>query len=141
VEPQPDQGPTTGLTPHIAIADKRAAEAIDYYKTALGAEEKARMTADDGVRLMHAHLVINGGSLMLHDDFPEYTGGAMGAPSGVTLHLQVDDTDRWFDRAVAAGGEVVMAPADMFWGDRYGQVRDPFGHVWAFGSPIGKDQP
>lgn len=126
-----DQGPVTGLTPHIAIADKRAAEAIDFYVRAFGAEEKIRMPADDGERLMHAHLVINGGSLMMHDDFPEYTGKPMAAPAGVTLHLQVDDADKWFDRAVAAGATPTMPLADMFWGDRYGQVTDPFGHVWS----------
>lgn len=131
----PEQGPTSGLTPHIAIADKRASEAIDFYVRAFGAVEQMRMPADDGVRLMHAHLHVNGASLMMHDDFPEYTGGAMPAPSGVTLHLQVDDTDAWFARAITAGATAVMGPEDMFWGDRYAQVKDPFGHLWSIGSP------
>ena len=129
------QGPTTGLTPHLAIADKRGIEAIDFYGKAFGATEQARMLADDGVRLMHAHLIVNGASLMMHDDFPEYTGGAMAAPSGVTLHLQVDDTDAWYDRAVAAGAAPHMPPEDMFWGDRYGQLTDPYGVVWAVNQP------
>lgn len=131
-----NQGPTTGLTPHLAIADKRGTEAIDFYAKAFGATEQARMLADDGVRLMHAHLIVNGTSLMMHDDFPEYTGGAMAAPSGVTLHLQVDDTDGWYDRAVAAGATPRMPPEDMFWGDRYAQITDPFGHTWSIGTPV-----
>jgi PhnB protein len=132
------QGPITGITPHLGIADGRAAEAIDFYVKAFGAEEAMRMPADDGKRLMHAHVRINGGSLMMHDDFPEYTGGPMAAPSGVTLHLQVDDADRWFGRATAAGATVVMPLGDQFWGDRYGVVKDPFGHSWSIGSPIAK---
>lgn len=131
-----NQGPATGLTPHIAIADKRGSEAIDFYKKAFGAVEQTRMPADDGVRLMHAHLLVNGTSLMMHDDFPEYTGSAMAAPSGVTLHLQVDDTDGWYNRAVDAGAASVMAPENMFWGDRYAQVKDPFGHLWSIGCPV-----
>jgi len=134
-----NQGPTSGLTPHIAIADKRASEAIDFYKKAFGATEQVRRPADDGVRLMHAHLLVNGASLMIHDDFPEYSGQAMAAPTGVTLHLQVDDTDAWFARAVDAGATAVMGPEDMFWGDRYGQVKDPFGHLWSIGTPIKGD--
>lgn len=131
-----NQGPTTGLTPHLAIADRRGAEAIDFYAKAFGATEQARMLADDGVRLMHAHLIVNGASLMMHDDFPEYTGGAMAPPSGVTLHLQVDDTDGWYNRAVAAGATSRMPPEDMFWGDRYAQITDPFGHTWSIGTPV-----
>jgi PhnB protein len=73
---------------------------------------------------------------MMHDDFPEYSGQAMAAPSGVTLHLQVDDADRWYDRAIAAGATSVMAPENMFWGDRYAQVKDPFGHLWSIGHPL-----
>ena len=134
-----NQGPTSGLTPHIMILDGRAKEAIDFYKAAFGAVERVRMLADDGVRLMHAHLEINGSSLMLNDDFPEYRGpGATpeGPPAGTVLHLQVDDADAWFDRAVKAGATVRMPLQDMFWGDRYGQVGDPFGHVWSIATPI-----
>lgn len=134
-----NQGPTSGLTPHIMILNNRAAAAIDFYKAAFGAEERVRMLADDGVRLMHAHLLINGASLMLNDDFPDYKGpGATpeGPPAGTVLHLQVDDADAWFARAVAAGATVRMPLQDMFWGDRYGHVGDPFGHVWSIATPI-----
>ena len=135
---QDEQGPTTGLTPHLTIRDGRAAEAIDFYARAFGATERMRIPADDGKRLMHAHLTVNGGSLMLNDDFPEYRGGPTAAPSAVTLHLQVDDADRWFERAVTAGATVSMPLADQFWGDRYGQVTDPFGHAWSIGAPVAK---
>ncbi|KTE39017.1 MULTISPECIES: VOC family protein [unclassified Sphingopyxis] len=136
MEGQKNQGPTSGLTPHIAIGGKRGAEAIDFYVKAFGATEQMRMPAQDGVRLMHAHLTVNGASLMMHDDFPEYTGSAMGAPTGVTLHLHVDDTDRWYERAIAAGATSTLEPHDAFWGDRYAQVKDPFGHLWSIGGPI-----
>src|SRR3546814_19916635 len=89
-----NQGPTSGLTPHIAIADKRASEAIDFYKKAFGATELTRIPADDGVRLMHAHLTINGASLMMHDEFPEYVSEPSGKPDGVTLHLQRSEERR-----------------------------------------------
>ena len=131
-----EQGPTGGVTPHLGIRDGRASEAIDFYKSAFGAEEQMRMPADDGKRLMHAHLTINGASLMLADDFPEYTGKAVGPPEGVTLHLQVSDADAAWNRAVGAGAKVTMELADQFWGDRYGQVEDPFGHRWSIGAPL-----
>jgi PhnB protein len=133
------QGPTGGLTPHIQISDNRAAEAIDFYTKAFGASEQRRMLAEDGKRLMHAHLYINGASLMLHDEFPEYVGPAdadVAGGSGLTLHLQVDDADAWFDRAVSAGATPSMPLENMFWGDRYGQVTDPFGYRWSIGCPI-----
>ena len=134
---QNNQGPSSGLTPHLSIPDKRASEAIDFYVKAFSATEHVRMSADDGVRLMHAHLSLNGASLMLADDFPEYHGGGASPPAaGVVLHLQVDNVDTWYDRAIAAGAETIMPPEDMFWGDRYAQVKDPFGHRWAIGAPV-----
>lgn len=134
------QGPTGGLTAHIAIADKQGCAAIDFYTRAFGASEQARMLAEDGVRLMHAHLRINGASLMMHDDFPEYTGSPMATPSGVTLHLQVDDADSWYQRAVDAGATATMPMENMFWGDRYGQVTDLFGHRWSIATPVKGDR-
>lgn len=130
--------PMPGVTAHLTIPDRRGAEAIDYYAKALGATESARMLAEDGERIMHAHLTIRGGSLMLADEFPEYRGPAetgSGPPDRVVLHIDVDDVDRWFDRAIAAGGGERMKPEDMFWGQRYAQFNDPFGFAWAIGGP------
>ena len=138
MQDNPAQDEMPGVTPHLTIGDKRAKEAIDFYKTAFDAEEAMPPhMADDGERIMHSHLKINGGSVMLNDDFPEYGGcGAAGAPAAVTLHLQVEDADRWFERATGAGATVTMPLADQFWGDRYGQVKDPFGHSWSIGAPV-----
>jgi PhnB protein len=145
-EEQADQGSSNGVTPHLTIPDKRATEAIAFYKTAFGATQvmppvlagghhgPMNLPADDN-RIMHAHLKLNGGPLMLQDDFPEF-GGAEGRPAGIALHLQVDDADRWFERALAAGATEKMPLADQFWGDRYGQVSDPFGFTWSIGTRV-----
>jgi len=133
------QEPEGGLTPHLVIPDGRAADAIDFYKRAFGAEELMRHPSDDG-RLLHAHLKVNGSSLMMHDDFPEHHGGKPVEPAGVMLHLQVNDPDAWWNRAVDAGAKVVMELADQFWGDRYGQLEDPFGHRWSIGAPVAAPQ-
>jgi PhnB protein len=129
----------SGIIPYLTIAGGRAAEAVDFYKNAFGAEEVERHAAEDGKRLMHAHLRLNGGELMLSDDFPEYGNRApVGRPEGQRLHLYVSDPDAIWDKAVAAGARVEMPLADQFWGDRYGQLRDPFGHAWSIGAPIRK---
>ena len=125
-----------GVTPHITIRDTRAKEAIAFYEQAFGAREVRRAPADDGERLMHAQLEFNGGALLLHDDFPEMTGGqASPPPAGVVLHLQVPDADAVWEKALAAGGTVRFPLADQFWGDRYGQIVDPFGHIWSVAGP------
>ena len=134
-----EQAPMAGAVPHLTLRGGQAAAAIDFYARAFGATELMRMPADHG-RVLHGHLAVNGGSVMLADDFPEYCGGAAAAaPAGVTLHLQVDDADRWYARAVEAGATPTMPLADQFWGDRYGQVQDPFGHTWSIGAPIKGD--
>ncbi|MDQ8755864.1 glyoxalase/bleomycin resistance/extradiol dioxygenase family protein [Sphingosinicella sp. LHD-64] len=131
-----EQGPAGGVTAHLTIRDKRAAEAVEFYKAAFGAETAMDpVKADDGERIMHAHLLLNGGHLMLNDDFPEYSGGET-APGSLTLHLQVMDADAAWARAVDAGAEIVLPLDDQFWGDRYGQVRDPFGFRWSIGAPV-----
>ena len=132
------QGPTTGVAPHLTIPSRGGQAAIEFYTKAFGAEELIRHMAEDGERLMHAHLRINGGSVLLNDEFSEYGGEQDIAPKGVTLHLQVDDADEWWNRAILAGGVPVYPLADQFWGDRYGQLRDPFGHSWSIGAPIRK---
>lgn len=134
MERNEQQGPASGVAPHIVIRDRRAAEAVDFYQRAFGARELARMPGEDG-RIMHCHLLVNGGSLMLNDDFPEYRGQPAGAPEGVTLHLQVKDADAVWAQAVGAGASVTMALEDQFWGDRYGQLQDPFGHRWSIAAP------
>jgi PhnB protein len=139
----PNVPPTSGLTPMLQIGENRAAEAIDFYVKAFGATDVRRQVAEDGKRLMHAHLHVNGASLMLHDEFPEYVGPAdvdSGPPRGLTLHLQVDNADSWFDRAVAAGARPVMAPEVMFWGDRYGQIVDPFGYRWSIAHSLPQEK-
>ena len=128
--------PTSGITPFLVIREKRGREALAFYEAAFAATLVETNVAEDGVRLMQASLRINDGWLMLCDEFPEWRGYAEPEPAGITLHLQVDDTDAWVDRAVAAGAVPTMPVADQFWGDRYGQVRDPFGHSWSVGSPI-----
>ena len=133
---RPDQGPISGVTPHLTIPSRGASAAVDFYIIAFGAEVLDRRLADDGERLMHAHLRINGASVMLNDEFPEYSGVQDVRPAGVTLHLQVADPDAWWTRALVVGGaEPVLDMADQFWGDRYGVLRDPFGHTWSIGGP------
>jgi PhnB protein len=126
-----------GVYPYLTVKGGKAA--VDFYARAFGAVEEFRNTAEDGERIMHARLRINGFALLLSDDFPEFRGGAEApAPQGVTIHLEVDDADRWWRRAVDAGAEIKMPLADQFWGDRYGQLKDPFGHSWSIAAPIAK---
>lgn len=129
------EGPRGGVTAHLTVREGKAGEAIAFYKAAFAAEELARHPAEDGKRLMHAHLLVNGGHLMLNDDFPEWTGG-IAPPAGVTLHLQVDDPDAWWQRALDAGAVVRLPLDNQFWGDRYGQVDDPYGFTWSIGAPV-----
>ena len=121
-----------GVAPYLMIAG--AAKAADFYKRAFGAEEVYRHPVDDKGRTMHIHLTINGGSVMLSDFYPEH-GVPEKAPQAFNLHIQVDDVDAWWKRAVDAGATVAMPLQKQFWGDRYGQVRDPFGVTWALFAP------
>jgi PhnB protein len=130
----------TGLIPHLVVKD--GVKAIEFYKAGLGAIEIARMPAPDG-RLMHAALRIGESVLFLCDDFPDHCGGVSRAPNGpspVTLHLNVPCCDTAIAQAAAAGATVTMAAEDMFWGDRYGQIVDPFGHAWSFSNPLTAEQ-
>jgi PhnB protein len=132
----PDQGPSGGITAHLTISDGKAAEAIDFYGRAFGAEKAMEpMKADDGTRIMHAHLLLNGGHLMLNDNFPEH-GGPATPPGSFTLHLQVKDADAVWNRALEAGATEKFPLADQFWGDRYGQITDPYGFTWSIGAPV-----
>lgn len=132
-----NQGPASGVTAHLTIGGGRAEEAIAFYKAAFGAVEERRHMAEDDKRIMHAHLTLNGGSLMLNDDFPEMRGGGdLPAPSGSTLHLQVPEADAAWAKALDAGATVKFPLDNQFWGDRYGQVEDPFGFTWSIGGPV-----
>jgi PhnB protein len=126
------------VTPHLVVDD--AAAAIDFYVKAFGAEELGRVPGPGG-KLIHAAVNINGFTVMLNDDFPEMNDGKSTTPTAlggtpVTIHLTVTDVDNKFQKAVDAGATVVMPLDDMFWGDRYGMVRDPFGHQWSLGQPM-----
>jgi len=133
VKPIPDGMHT--VTPHLVCGG--AATAIDFYKKAFNAIEHGRLPDSEG-RLMHAQIQIGDSVVMLVDEFPSM--GALGPKArngtSVTLHLYVDDADAWFARAVAAGATVKMPLADMFWGDRYGILEDPFGHAWSIATHI-----
>ncbi len=124
-----------GVYPYLSVKGGKAA--IDFYTRAFSAAEEYRAYGEDGERIMHARFRVNGFAILLSDDFPEFRGGAEAPPpSGVTIHLEVEDADAWWTRAVDAGATIVMPLADQFWGDRYGQVKDPFGHSWSIGAPI-----
>jgi uncharacterized glyoxalase superfamily protein PhnB len=133
-----------GIIPHLVVVG--AADALDFYARAFGAEEIRRAPAPpDGQRLMHAEIRIGGRPIFLADDFPEWTGAprcpkALGATS-VTIHQCVLDVDAAVARAVEAGATLKMPVADMFWGDRYGIVTCPFGHDWSFSTHIADPTP
>jgi len=118
------------LTPSLTVRD--AARAIDFYKRAFGAEQIGVMKGPDG-KVMHAELRIGDSLLMLADEFPEY--GSLSPQSiggtGMSLHIYIEDVDSAFDRATKAGANVEMPVTDMFWGDRFGKLVDPFGHKWS----------
>jgi PhnB protein len=126
--------PIGSVTPHIICRD--AAKMIDFYKAAFGATEMFRLPDGKG-KLMHASISINGNTVMMVDEFPEWKTlsplSLGGSPA--LLHLMVDDVDAALDKAVAAGATLVMPAADMFWGDRYGIVEDPSGHRWSMSTP------
>ncbi len=107
-----------------------ALQAADFYRRAFGAELAFAYPPDDKGRTMRVHLYINGSSIMLGDAYPEH-GCPLEQPQAFNIMLPVDDIDARFQRAIDAGATVVMPVADMFWGDRYGQLRDPFGVLWA----------
>jgi PhnB protein len=134
----PQQQPA-GLIPHLVMDN--ASGAIEFYKKALGATEKSRSPAQDGKRVMHAEIELNGASVYLSDDFPEFCGGKSRTPkayggSPITLHLNVANCDATVARAVEHGAKCTMGPMDAFWGMRYAQITDPFGHQWAIAHPI-----
>jgi len=133
VKPVPDGMHT--VTPHLVC--NGAADAITFYKQAFGAVELGRLPGPQG-KLMHAMLRIGDSAVMLADEFTDY--GSFGPKSlkgsPVTIHLYVEDVDATVKRAVAAGAKITMPVDDMFWGDRYGKIEDPFGHHWSVATHI-----
>lgn len=122
------------LAPHLVC--KGAAEAIDFYSRAFGAQEMIRLPGPDG-RLVHAAVSIGSAMVMLVDEFPEMGSKSPQSLGGtpITLHLAVPDARSVFDQAVAAGSKVVMPLEVQFWGDLYGVIEDPFGHHWSIATP------
>ena len=117
------------VTPYLTVSD--SARAIDFYKRAFGAEELSRLNGPDG-KVAHAEIKIGDSIIMLSDEMPGWgrSPQSLGG-TAVDIFLYVADVDRIFNQAIAAGAKVAMPVGDMFWGDRYGRVTDPFGHSWS----------
>jgi PhnB protein len=113
-----------------------AIKASEFYQKAFGAVEVARHPPDEKGRTMHVHLYLNGSSIMLGDAYPDY-GHPLEKPAAFNLMLPVKGIDQWWNRAIAAGMTEIMPVQVMFWGDRYGQLRDPFGVMWSLNEPVG----
>ena len=126
---------------HLCV--KGGDAAVAFYEKAFNGTCVFKQMADDGKRVMHASIEMFRSEIMLHDDFPEHEGDVTAPASGGRAHLAINinlptpaDVDAAITRAADAGATVTMPPDDMFWGARYGRVRDPFGHVWAFNAPL-----
>ena len=115
-----------------------ASDVVEFYKKAFGAKEITRMFGQDGKKIMHCQLEINGGALMLADNFPEFGMGAVQRTTSYVMQLVVEDGDMWWNRAIAAGCKERMPFGLAPWGDKYGQMADPFGVTWAVASPVKK---
>jgi|SRR5579863_4394340 len=123
------------VTPHLVCAG--ASEAIDFYKKAFGATEVSRLPGPGG-KLMHGSIRIGDSTVMLVDEMPQHGSLGPGALKGspVIIHLYVEDADAFVAKAAAAGAKITMPVTDMFWGDRYGQLQDPFGHRWSVATHV-----
>jgi uncharacterized glyoxalase superfamily protein PhnB len=122
------------ITPHLVV--KGANDAIEFYKKAFGAAENSRMLTPDGSAIMHAEMQIGDSRFFLNDEMMGAQSPQSLSGSPVTINLYVEDADALWNQAVAAGCQVTMPLMDMFWGDRYGMLVDPFGHGWAIASHI-----
>lgn len=126
------------VTPHLTVRD--GAKAIEFYKKALGAQEKMRMTSPDG-RIVHAELKIGDSIVFLADEFPNMPGGTvspetLGGRRTGGINLYVEDADKLFDQAIQAGATSLMPVSDQFWGDRHGALIDPFGQLWSVSTHV-----
>jgi PhnB protein len=125
----PAQAPVKGgVVAYLSIDG--AAKAVEFYKTAFGAELASMQPVDDKGRTMHAHIYLNGTSIMMSDFYPEH-GHPVTAPQAFNLMIPTNSIDADYKRAIDAGCTATVPPQDMFWGDRYGQLKDPFGVTWA----------
>ena len=124
------------VTPHLVC--NGASKAIEFYKKAFGAVEMFRMPTPDSKKLLHAEIRVGDSVVMLVDEFPEWEklGPTALKGSPITLLLYVEDVNSFVNRAVKAGAKVTMPVADMFWGDRYGTLEDPFGYKWSVATHI-----
>jgi uncharacterized glyoxalase superfamily protein PhnB len=127
---------TQVVTPHLII--KGASRAMEFYKQAFGAEEVYRMPGMEGDQIMHAEMKVGDGRFFLCDEMPDYNALSPKTLGGspVTIHLYVANCDETFNRAISAGATPVMPPDNMFWGDRYAKIADPFGHNWSIASQV-----
>jgi len=139
-----NQASTQSITPHLTV--KSAADAIAFYQKVFGATEKTRIPAQDGKRVLHAAITINGGTVMLADEFSEHGGvpaPSMDKPAPVAVAIECTapaEVDATFRRAVAAGCKSTMEPQDTFWEARFAMLVDPFGHRWMLNAPLSKKQ-
>jgi PhnB protein len=129
------------VVPHLVV--KGGLEAIKFYKDAFDAHAENVMMAEDGRRVMHANLEINDGTVFLCDEFAEHSSATVAPPTAgsasVAIHLELKKpkhVDEMMAQAAEHGAEIIMPAEDMFWGARYGRIRDPFGHVWSLGAEI-----
>ena len=125
----------TAVTPYLTV--KGAAQAIEFYKKAFGAEEVMRFPSPDG-KIMHAEIRIGGAVIMLHDEAPQWNAlspQTVGDTSS-SIMLYVNDVDAVMKKAADAGATVTMPAADQFYGDRCGNIKDPFGHKWSIATHI-----
>jgi PhnB protein len=124
------------VTPHLVL--RNTAKAIEFYKKAFGAVEVMSMPGPDGKGVMHAEIKIGNSFLYMADEWPGMDVAAPEKIGGTTvsIHLYVPNADALFNQAVAAGAKVVMPMTDMFWGDRFGKLTDPFGHSWSIATHV-----
>lgn len=127
------------FVPHLIVNEGMAA--LKFYEEVLGAEPGHTMMAPDGKRVMHGELILDGHKIFISDEFTAEEGGSCSAPrtlggSCVRIMLMTDNADAVVERAVARGAQVIMPVQDMFWGARYGQIVDPFGHQWGINQQL-----
>lgn len=135
---------TNQFIPHLIVNDGLAA--LEFYKDVFGGEDGHNMMSPDGAKLMHGEVVLDGHKLFVSDWFAPSDGGTLDSPDRlggtcVRITIEVDDADAVEARAVERGSTVLMPVADMFWGARYGKIRDPYGHEWGINQQVAELTP